>query len=40
MFKKNVNQSQFVLFMAMLKNLTWKQMDKNPMTYYHFNTSC
>ena len=40
MFKKFVNQSQFALFVTMLKNLTWNQMKKDPMTYYYLNTSC
>ena len=42
MFKKNVYQSQFALFMATVKELiwNWNQTKKNLMTYYYLNSSC
>ena len=40
MFQKIVNQSQFALFVAKLKNLTLIQMKKNQMAYYYLNNSC
>ena len=40
MFTKIIKQSQFALFVATLKNLTWNQMKKNHMIYYYLYTSC